>query len=126
MARRAMSICSTPGCPEYTNGGRCADCRAAADRRRGTSTQRGYGARHRSRFRDAVLARDPACVCTITSHGHDSPCGQPSRHADHHPLSRRDLVARGQDPDDPQHGRGLCHRCHSAETAEHQPGGWNQ
>jgi 5-methylcytosine-specific restriction protein A len=49
----------------------------------------------------------------------------PSQHADHHPLSRRELVERGLNPDDPKHGRGLCHAHHSSETSQHQPGGWN-
>ncbi|MEU9333139.1 holin [Streptomyces sp. NPDC048290] len=117
MARgRELRICSTPGCPEYTTGGRCPDCRAKADKQRGTSAQRGYGTEHRRRFRAAVLARDPVCVA----------CHQaPSKHADHHPRSRRELQAAGLDPNDPQHGRGLCAACHSQETARHQPGGWN-
>jgi 5-methylcytosine-specific restriction protein A len=45
--------------------------------------------------------------------------------ADHWPLSRRELAERGMDPDDPAHGRGLCHGCHSKETAINQPGGFN-
>ncbi|MGW4728861.1 holin [Streptomyces shenzhenensis] len=124
MARRGLSICSTPGCPEYTTGGRCPGCRAKAEARRGTSSQRGYGTRHRRTFRAAILAREPFCVCTREDHGHGTPCGQPSRHADHHPRDRRELAAAGEDPDDPRHGRGLCGPCHSSETARHQPGGW--
>ncbi|MFG3050338.1 holin [Kitasatospora sp. NPDC048239] len=114
-----------PGCPEITDSGRCPTHRAEAERARGTTTQRGYGQQHRTRFRPGVLARDPACVCTEQDHGHAQPCGQPSRHADHWPLSRRELVDAGHDPDDPAHGRGLCHSCHSRETGRHQPGGWN-
>ncbi len=124
MPRRALSICTTPGCPEYTQGGRCTGCRAEAEQRRGTAAQRGYGGRHRRRFRTAVLARDPQCVCTDTAHGHGDPCGEPSLHADHYPRDRRELAAAGEDPDDPRHGRGLCGPCHSSETARHQPGGW--
>ncbi|MFD5081872.1 holin [Kitasatospora sp. NPDC058406] len=123
--RRARTVCTVPGCPTITDSGRCPAHRAEADRARGTTTQRGYGQQHRTRFRPGVLARDPLCVCTAQDHGHGAPCGQPSRHADHHPLSRRDLVDAGHDPDDPAHGRGLCHSCHSRETAAHQPGGWN-
>lgn len=125
--RRSLTVCSVPGCPEYTDqGGRCADHRAEAEQRRGTARQRGYGRRHETRFRPGVLTRDPACLCTDEDHGHGQPCGQPSVHADHYPLSRRELVAAGLDPDDPRHGRGLCGPCHSRETAKHQPGGWNQ
>ena len=115
MARRTLTICTTSGCPEYTNGGRCTDCQAKAEARRGTSTQRGYGTRHRTTFRTAVLARDPVCVLCQAA---------PSQHADHHPDSRRELVDAGLDPDDPSRGRGLCGPCHSRETARHQPGGW--
>lgn len=45
--------------------------------------------------------------------------------ADHWPLSRRELLERGLDADDPEHGRGLCKRHHDQETARNQPGGWN-
>jgi 5-methylcytosine-specific restriction protein A len=124
--RGGYRVCTTPGCPEYVQGGgRCDQHKRQAEQRRGTARQRGYGRGHETRFRPAVLARDPRCVCTDKSHGHDSPCGKPSVHADHHPLSRRELVARGLDPDDPKHGRGLCGPCHSSETAKAQPGGWN-
>ncbi|WP_405909560.1 holin [Streptomyces sp. NBC_00828] len=124
MPRRALTICTKPGCPEYTNGGRCTSCQAKAEARRGTSTQRGYGAQHRAEFRAAVIARDPNCVCTEASHDHGQPCGARSRHADHHPRDRRELVAADENPNDPRHGRGLCGPCHSRETARHQPGGW--
>lgn len=122
MARRttraAWAVCSVPGCPVFTQGGgRCDDCRSEAEQRRGSARQRGYGRGHETRFRPGVLARDPVCVL----------CGQaPSVHADHHPMSRRELTDAGLDPNDPRHGRGLCQRCHSSETATHQPGGWNQ
>ena len=114
--RRARTVCSVPGCPNLTDTGRCASCRADAEQARGTARQRGYGGQHENRFRPGVLTRDPVCVL----------CHQrPSVHADHWPQSRRELIAAGLDPDDPANGRGLCGRCHSSETARHQPGGWN-
>lgn len=118
MARhRAKTVCSKPGCPKLTETGRCTEHRAEADAARGTARQRGYGRGHEQRFRPGVLARDPVCVlCHLA----------PSVHADHHPLSRRQLVTAGLDPDDPQYGRGLCGPCHSRHTATEQPGGWNQ
>jgi 5-methylcytosine-specific restriction protein A len=126
MARRTgWRVCSTPGCPEFTQGGRCEDHRREAEAKRGTAKQRGYGGQHLTRFRPAVLAKDPTCVCTEEGHGHPGPCGQPSKHADHWPLSRRELVEQGADPNDPKHGRGLCHSCHSKETATLQPGGFS-
>jgi 5-methylcytosine-specific restriction protein A len=116
--RRARSPCSTPGCPEITDLGRsrCASCIITAEQTRGTAAQRGYGRGHTT-FRRLVLRRDPICVRCREA---------PATAADHHPLSRRDLVERGLNPNDPVHGRGLCHRCHSIETAAHQPGGWHR
>ena len=114
---RAWSICSTPGCGTATpRSGRCDECAAAADLARGTAAQRGYGSRHRKTFRATVLDRDPICMeCQI----------RPSTVADHHPLSRRELEAMGEDPNDPKHGRGLCASCHGRATVINQPGGWS-
>lgn len=115
--RSGWRVCSKPGCPEWTDqGGRCPDHRQQAEAKRGSARQRGYGREHEQTFRPAVLARDRVCVL----------CGKaPAVHADHHPLSRRELTEQGLDPNDPRHGRGLCGPCHSSETAQHQPGGWN-
>lgn len=113
---RAAKTCSVPGCPEITHTGRCPTHTRQADRGRGTAHHRGYGHHHRTRFREAVLARHP--ICTLCKRA-------PSAHADHYPLSRHELVRQGLDPNDPKHGRGLCQRCHSTETAKHQPGGWH-
>jgi 5-methylcytosine-specific restriction protein A len=124
--RTGWRVCSTPGCPEFTDqGGRCEDHRREAEAKRGTAKQRGYGGQHLTRFRPGVLAKDPTCVCTEEGHDHPDPCGQPSKHADHWPLSRRELVEQRLDPNDPKHGRGLCHSCHSKETATLQPGGFS-
>lgn len=116
--RTGWRVCSQPGCGEFTDqGGRCSDCRAKAEKKRGTARQRGYGREHERKFRPAVLARDSMCVLCRKA---------PSVHADHHPLSRRELVEKGLDPNDPQYGRGLCQQCHAKETAKAQPGGFNQ
>lgn len=122
---RALKVCSTPGCPEPTTTGRCQTCKAKAEQQRGTARERGYDQLHARRFRQAVLRRDPLCQCTDTAHGHGVPCLAISRHADHYPRDRRDLIAAGLDPNAPAHGRGLCHGCHSKHTAQAQPGGWH-
>lgn len=114
--RRALAPCSQPGCPVLTDAGRCHQHRREADTARGTATDRGYTSRGHQRFRRLVLRRDPICVL----------CGRAAATvADHHPRSRRELTAAGLNPDDPQHGRGLCKPCHDRETARHQPGGWH-
>lgn len=120
MPSRALTTCSEPGCPELVTGGRCDGHRQAAEQRRGSSASRGYGRRHRRRFRRGVLERDICCVLC-----RDAGRWTLATVADHWPLSRRELEAAGLDPDDPARGRGLCHDCHSRETAVHQPGGWN-
>ncbi len=116
---RALKVCTgLPGkrCVELTASGRCPTCKAEADQARGTASQRGYGSRHRRTFREAVLDKEPTCRL----------CGAESTVADHWPLSRRELVTRRLNPNDPRRGRGLCASCHGTETSTHQPGGWNQ
>ncbi len=113
---KAKRVCSVPNCPTLTDGGRCPTHRRIAEQQRGSPSQRGYGTAHRLRFRAAVLTRYPACVICHTA---------PSTVADHYPLSRRELVAANLDPDNPEHGRGLCRHCDARQTARRQPGGWN-
>lgn len=132
---RAMRPCPCIGCPAHlgqpcpavVTTGRCPECTTQAERRRGTARQRGYGHRHETRFRAGVLGMQPYCMCRDPEHGHRVPCLRPATTADHWPLSRRELVARGMDPNDPKHGRALCSSCHSKETASNpnQRGGWN-
>ena len=102
--------CSLPGCPNLTEGGPCAQHRKAAykaqDEHRGSSSQRGYGARHR-RWRAVILARDPVCVDPLGRHP-----GEPraSVVADHIvPLLEGGGWAF-------TNGRGLCVNCHEAVT----------
>jgi 5-methylcytosine-specific restriction protein A len=110
-------VCNVTGCPTLTEGTpRCTHHTRTADRARGTARQRGYDRTHQRDFREAVLARNPWCTLCRR---------QPATVADHHPLDRRTLQARGLNPNDPRHGRGLCASCHGQETARHQPGGWN-
>lgn len=117
MAAR-LKPCPTPGCPNLTPGGACDTCAARAEQKRGTPAQRGYGHKHRTLFRPRVLAR-AGHICQL--------CGRNiATIADHHPLSRRELVLKGLNPNNPDYGRALCKPCHDRETAREQPGGWNQ
>ncbi|EFL01599.1 HNH endonuclease [Streptomyces sp. SPB78] len=115
MPRRPRKPCSVPGCPELVTTGRCPAHEREAEERRGSSSERGYDTRWQRR-RAAYLYHHPWCVL----------CGQPATVADHFPLSRKQLVARGDpDPDTDKHLRPLDRACHARETARHQPGGWN-
>lgn len=115
MVRRALKTCSQPGCPELVEQGRCDGCRGQADAQRGSARQRGYDSAWEAK-RSNYLTRNPFCrLC----HGLASV-------ADHHPTSRRDLIAAGvADPDADHRLRPLCAPCHNSQTAQHQPGGWN-
>lgn len=110
--QQPAAACSRPGCPHLRP---CPEHARRPDKRP-SAAARGYGRRHRA-ARLTVLARDPVCV--ICQDG-------PATVADHHPKSRRDLVAAGLDPDDPRHMRGLCKRCHDAYTADISPAGWHR
>lgn len=114
----ASRICTWPNCPQIVDGGgRCDQHQRDAERHRGTAHQRGYGTTAHQAFRRDVLAKNDG-ICSVCQLA-------PATVADHWPRSRRELEAAGANPNDPRHGRPLCHNCHSVETAQHQPGGWN-
>jgi 5-methylcytosine-specific restriction enzyme A len=98
--------CLQCGAP-VVRAGKCARHIRMTDRQRGSSSARGYGAEHRDRFRAGVLRRDDY-TCVL--------CGAEAKVADHFPLTRRELVAQGLDPNDPARGRALCQSCHSRHT----------
>lgn len=94
--------------------GKCEACLAAHRRRddanRGNSHSRGYGGDHQT-FREGVLWNCRG-QCVIPG------CGEIATVADHYPRSRRELVAAGEDPNDPRFGRGLCKHHHDQHTGE--------
>ena len=120
---KALRPCATPGCPNLVPTGttRCDSCdtvkQADYRSRRDPVTHAHYKSRGHARFRRLVLARDPVCVLC-----HDAIATD----ADHWPRSLRELLEAGANPNDPAHGRGLCHSCHAKETTRLQPGGWNK
>ena len=110
-------ICNVAGCPELTQTTQCdKHTRQREARRRGTK-DKGYNTAGHKAFRTLVLHRDPICVLCDVAVATD---------ADHYPIDRKQLVLLGMDPNDPENGRGLCHECHSKETAANQPGGFLQ
>ena len=100
-------MCPEPGCPTIVEGGgRCAR-HGRPTKPRPTTTEQGYGSAWR-RVRDRFIARHRVCV----------DCGGPSSVADHDPVTRRELVARGDpDPDAEHHLVPRCGPCHSRKTA---------
>lgn len=82
---------------------------------RANATDRGYDAKWR-RNRARFLKANPSCT----------DCGQPATVADHDPVSRRDLIARGEKhPDAWRHLKPRCKPCHDRRTGRAQPGGWH-
>jgi 5-methylcytosine-specific restriction protein A len=104
-----------PNCPNLISGREraCPDhvhMLTATRAEKGTSA---YG-KDWPRKRESFLYANAWCVL----------CGQPSKVADHHPVSRKELVKRGvADPNAHEHLRALCVRCHNRETGRAQPGG---
>lgn len=112
MPSKAPTPCSRCG-QKVVRNGLCAKHYSQNDRARGTAQQRGYDADHEAQFRRPVLEHagyrcaTPDCINRATV-------------ADHFPRSRRELVAAGENPNDPRHGRALCASCHGRYTAKHQ------
>ena len=111
MATKPPSACKNPGCPGLVNDGVCSVCgprkrvtNSAHDEQRGSSTQRGYDRRWRTR-RLMYLRAHPLCVeCKkmgITTAATDVD----------HIIPKRDG---GSDRD--ENLQALCHACHSAKT----------
>lgn len=112
-----MKVCNVAGCPNIFNGtpGRCPTHETAANTKHWANTRAYSSAGHRA-FRTAVLRHDPICViCKLAQ----------STVADHYPMERTELIDAGLNPNDPQHGRGLCTECHNRWTAQSHPAGWH-
>lgn len=106
-----MRVCSTVGCPNLTEAGKCKGCRTQAEAKRGSAAERGYGARWR-RTKARQLRVHPLCA----------DCN--ARATDVHHLDG--LGPKGPRGHDPSNLLSLCHSCHSKRTAAEQPGGFNR
>lgn len=98
-ARRTCSRCRRV----LTAPGKCPTC-ASRD-----PQPTNYGGAGWRKARADFLAANPTCV----------QCGNPSKVADHYPISRRNLIGRYKvsDPDAPHRLRALCVPCHNAASS---------
>lgn len=123
--RRGLKVCATPGCPDFAAPKRsyCAPCerrydatrRQATDAARPSPAERGYGTAWRDR-RARFLAANPVCA----------DCGGAATVADHAPVTRAELVRRGDpDPDAAHHLQPRCASCHGRKTVR-DDGGWGR
>lgn len=117
--RKALKVCSQPGCPELTPEGRCDAHRREAEQRRGSASQRGYN-RAWERTRAAYLKDHPVCECDDCAAlpYTQRPAATDVDHID-------GLGPNGPRGHDPANLRAYAHACHSRRTARDQPGGWN-
>jgi 5-methylcytosine-specific restriction protein A len=117
--RRALTVCSKPGCARLTQGGRCNECKREADGQRGTAAQRGYDSTW-ARTRATYLRDHPMCECgdcEVLPYA-QRPLATDVDHID----GRGPKGPRGHDP---ANLRSMAHAHHSRRTALDQPGGWN-
>jgi 5-methylcytosine-specific restriction protein A len=120
MARRAMSVCSTPGCPELTEGGRCKGCQERARVLRRATKRKPYDRAAWSRTRLAYLRANPYCECDecMALSLLLRPLATEVNHID----GLGPLGPRGHDWTNLQ---SMTKAHHSRITAREQPGGWN-
>lgn len=111
-----MKVCNIHGCPTMFTGtgSRCPE--HATQARKARASNRVYSTRGHRTFREAVLTRDTVCVIPG--------CIDWATVADHYPRDRKTLVELGLNPNDPQHGRGLCATHHNQHTAATNPSGF--
>ena len=107
--------CFTPGCPNTTSGQFCLHHAREKERARGTSAQRGYGAKWQRKSK-AFLKRSENRTCRCG-------CGEPSTDVDH-----IEAVSGPNDPRfwDETNWQPLAHECHGRKTVLEDGGFGNQ
>jgi 5-methylcytosine-specific restriction protein A len=116
-----VKVCTQPGCPALVEHGRCAQHGPRVAKRPSTTAQ-GYGAAWR-RKRAAFLAAHPVCQGDGTGEHHPR-CDGVATVPDHDPVTRRELVVRGDpDPDAWEHLVARSQACHGRKTAMYD-GAW--
>ena len=114
----SIRVCNEPGCPELVEG--ASQCerhrkehRRQVDKRRPSSSRRGYGRKWAKDVREPFLHYFPTCI----------DCGEPATVPDHDPIPRAELVRQGvADPDAFGFLRPRCESCHNRKTATRDGG----
>ena len=120
MPTRPKLPCRHPGCRALCEGGRCAAHtvmnRQEHDRRRGTSTERGYDAAWRRVRAERLRLDHHLCQACLRD-------GRPETAAE---VDHIMPIARGGARLDLDNLQSLCHACHSRKTATQDGGLGNQ
>ena len=111
VSRKALAVCSTPGCPELVERGKCRGCRSKANAGR-RPAKRPYDAAAWRRTRNAFLAANPYCMCP--THAALPLIVRPLATEVDHVDGLGPLGPRGHDPANLQ---SLTKACHSRKTA---------
>ncbi|HEY3363938.1 MAG TPA: HNH endonuclease signature motif containing protein [Symbiobacteriaceae bacterium] len=106
--------CTTPGCPNLTQGGPCPEHAKKRERDRGSAAERGYDARWQ-RYRKWFLAQPENALCRICL---QSGTVTASTVVDHIKPHKGDYEL-FWDPTDHQ---GTCKPCHDSKTAREDGG----
>lgn len=119
MPTRPPSPCLHPGCGVLTDAGRCERHRKVrrqeADQHRGTSAQRGYGARWQTASK-AFLRAHPLCQCAECDEGRKRTTA--ATVVDHIKPHRGDMVLFW----DPTNWQSMSKICHDQKTAREDGG----
>jgi 5-methylcytosine-specific restriction protein A len=111
MPSKPLRPCGHPGCPALVQVGKCPEHskdNRQYDKRRGSSTERGYGARHQ-RIREVVRREEPLCRECLSNN--ITTASSEMDHIDGNSMNtRRDNLQM------------LCKTCHSRKTIREQGG----
>lgn len=113
---RAKQICGKTGCNELIDGpGRCEEHKIVdkfKDLERASGSKEFYGSAKWKKTRAKFRQKNPLC-CQCKAEGLITKMDIVD-----HIEERNDLIARGEDPCDPQYLQSLCHPHHNAKLRE--------
>lgn len=103
MPTRPKSVCTTPRCPNRTDGGRCEPCLRRYRQLRPQPFKAFYQSREWRELSARVLSEEPTCAC-----------GRPSQHADHlQSIAKARHLALSR-----SNVSGKCASCHARKTCQ--------
>lgn len=115
MPVRPKRPCTTPRCPELTDGGPCEKHKRQKERQRGSAAERGYGSRWQ-RYREWFLSQPENALCRICERKRGKVTA--ATVVDHIIPHKGDYNLFW----DPDNHQPACKPCHDAKTASEDGG----